>query len=101
MPGVSSVALDDKTLNVIKVTSGLTHNVVQQNGKTAWEAIYPQGSWNPSNTPRGSFGFYLGGTNEFASAIANGADEVMMGYSVMFQDGFQFNKGGKLPGTCK
>ncbi|KAL5534897.1 hypothetical protein ACEPAF_2987 [Sanghuangporus sanghuang] len=97
--GVSSVDLSDKALNVIKVQSGMTHNVVQQNGKTAWEAVYPAGSWNPSNQPLGGFGFYLGGSDDFYNAILNGAQEVVLGYSVMFENGFEFNKGGKLPGA--
>lgn len=100
VPGVSTVALSDSALNVIKVQSGLTHNVVTQAGKTAWEAVYPQGSWNPSNTPLGGFGFYLGGSNAFKAAIAAGAKQVTFGYSVMFQDGFEFNMGGKIPGGC-
>lgn len=99
--GVSSVELSDNALNVIKVQSGMSHNVVTQSGKTAWEANYPEGSWNPSNTPLGGFGFYLGGTDEFSSAVSNGAKEVMFAYSIMFEDGFDFNKGGKLPGACK
>ena len=92
--------LSDSALNVIKVQSGMSHNVVTKEGKTAWQADYPKGSWNPSNTPLGGFGFYLGGSDEFYNAIMNGADEVILGYSIFFEDGFEFNKGGKLPGVC-
>ena len=98
--GVSTVSLSDSALNVIKVQSGLTHNVVQQNGKTAWEAVYPEGSYNPSHTPLGGFGFYLGGSDAFADAIAAGANQVIFGYSIMFQDDFEWNMGGKIPGGC-
>lgn len=101
VPGVSKVDLSDSALNVEKLTSGTTHNVVKQEGKTAWEAVYPKGSWNPSHTPRGGFGFYVGGSDEFAKAIKKGANEVIFSYSVFFEDGFEFNKGGKLPGGCK
>ncbi|KAI5116822.1 hypothetical protein M0805_002880 [Coniferiporia weirii] len=97
--GVAKVDLSDDALNVIKVQSGMTHNVVTQAGKTAWEAVYPAGSWNPSNTPLGGFGMYVGGSDAFKAAIDNGANEVVFGYSVMFEDGFEFNKGGKLPGA--
>jgi hypothetical protein len=100
VPGVSTVTLADKTLNVIKVSSGLTHDVVQQSGKTAWEAFYPAGSYNPSATPRGGFGFYLNGTNDFRGQVQAGATEVMLGYSIMFQNGWQWVKGGKIPGGC-
>ena len=99
--GVAEIDLSDSSLNVIKVQSGMTHNVVSQNGKTAWEAVYPEGSWNPSNTPLGGFGFYLGGSDAFKSAIDGGARQVMFSYSVMFEDEFEFNKGGKLPGGCE
>jgi len=96
--GVSSIGLSDSALNVIKVTSGLTHNVVQQDGKTAWQAVYPQGSWNPSNAPKGGFGLYVNGTDDFKAAVAAGANQVIFGYSIMFQDGFEWNMGGKIPG---
>ncbi|KAH8111192.1 hypothetical protein DFH11DRAFT_1690460 [Phellopilus nigrolimitatus] len=90
--GVSTVDLSDKALNVIKVQSGMTHNVVTQNGKTAWEAVYPQGSWNPSQHSARRLRL-------LPCAVAGGANEIVFGYSVMFQDGFEFNKGGKLPGA--
>ena len=96
--GVSNVDLSDSALNVIKVQSGMSHNVVTKESKTAGQADYPKVSWNPSNTPLGGFGFYLGGSDEFYNAIMNGADEVILGYSIFFEDGFEFNKGGKLPG---
>ncbi|TDL21278.1 hypothetical protein BD410DRAFT_790052 [Rickenella mellea] len=96
--GVSTVELSDNSLNVIKVTSGTTHKVVEQDGKTAWEADYPKGSWNPTGSPKGGFGFYVGGNDAFQSAIKAGAKQVIFVYSLKFQDGFQWNKGGKLPG---
>ena len=103
VPGVFLAPLDDDALNVTKVQKNLTHNVVWQNHKLAWEAIYPEGSINPGNKahPPGGFGFYLGGTDEFFDEISNGAEEIMLSYSVMFEDGFEFNRGGKLPGACE
>lgn len=53
MSSIQTVQLDDSALNIVKVQSGMTHNVVQENGKTAWEADYPQGSFNPSHQPLG------------------------------------------------
>lgn len=53
VPGVSKVDLDDNDLNVNMVSKGYTHNIVSMNGKTAWKASYPKGSWNPSNLPKG------------------------------------------------
>ena len=101
VPGVRQAELNDKELNVFKVSSGMTHNVVEQEGKTAWEAFYPAGSYKPSASPRGGFGFYVNGTNEFEAAVQGGAEEVVFGYSVMFEEGFNFVKGGKLPGACE
>ena len=98
--GVSHVALSDGALNV-RSSSGLGHPVVQQSGKTAWEAFYPRGSYKPSARPLGGFGFYAAGNNAFRDATNAGAKEVVLSYSVMFENGFDFNMGGKLPGGCK
>ncbi|KAL5518335.1 hypothetical protein ACEPAH_17 [Sanghuangporus vaninii] len=65
-------------LNVIKVQKGMIHDVVWQNG---------------------GFDFYLGGADDFFHAILNKAEEIMLSYSVMFEDGFEFDMGGKLPGA--
>jgi hypothetical protein len=43
----------------------------------------------------------MNGTDEFEAALADGATEIMIAYSVMFEEGFNFVKGGKLPGACK
>lgn len=97
--GVSSTSLSDSSLNVIK-SGQLAHTVVTENGKTAWRADYPEGSWNPDNTPVGGFGFYLGGSDAFMDALPS-AKQVVFSYSVMFQSGFEWNKGGKMPGGCE
>ncbi|EIW53921.1 uncharacterized protein TRAVEDRAFT_153895 [Trametes versicolor FP-101664 SS1] len=108
-PLISAVPLTDKALGVHKVTSATTHNLVQppipvdrDDSQCAWEALYPEGSINPGNkiVPPGGFGFYLRGPPEFAQALndpATGA-EVVFGYDVLFEEGFDFRKGGKLPG---
>ena len=72
---------------------------------SAWEAIFPEGSINPGNktSPHGGFGFYLRGPIHFADALKelDRHGEVVFGYSVLFEEGFDFVKGGKLPGICK
>jgi hypothetical protein len=78
----------------------MTHNIVKRAGKTAWEAIYPAGSFSPGNALRGGFGFYVNGMSDFRDAVQGGATEVMFGYSVAFQAGWEWVKGGKLPGGC-
>lgn len=96
---ISHVDLSDKALNVVKVTSGVTHDVVipadAPAGTAAWEAFYPNGSYTPSHQPRGGFGFYFPGPTGFTF---EGAKEILFSYAVKFQDDFMFNKGGKLPG---
>lgn len=72
----------------------------------AWEAFFPRGSVNPSNknAPIGGFGFYLHGPPEFAAVLKDmdaqgpGVPNVVMSYEVMFEDGFEWALGGKLPG---
>lgn len=81
-------------------------------GQNAFLAFFPQGSINPGNAaaPRGGFSFYSTGPTWGASLNKGDssqtfqqnlyqAKEIVFGYSVFFQDGFQFQKGGKLPGV--
>ena len=101
--------LDDHQLGVHKVSSRTTHKVVQPPfstivnlgclpaPETAWEAFYPEGSINPSADIPGGFSFYLSGPQEFADRLET-ASEVVMSYRMMLQDGWEWKKGGKLPG---
>ncbi|KDQ56220.1 polysaccharide lyase family 14 protein [Jaapia argillacea MUCL 33604] len=105
-PQLDLVKLSDPSLNVHKISSRTTHNLVAPPSSSfphiddpteAWEALYPQGSVNPANTIPGGFGFYLSGANEFRSRLRT-SKEVLMSYGVMFQEGWEWVKGGKLPG---
>jgi hypothetical protein len=58
-------------------------------------AIFPKGSHARSNATNGGFSFYAPGPQNVDLTTAK---EVTFGYSVMFERGFQFNMGGKLPG---
>ncbi|KZS98653.1 hypothetical protein SISNIDRAFT_404337 [Sistotremastrum niveocremeum HHB9708] len=87
-------------LGVHKISQGTSHRVVEapeKDSTQAWEAFYPEGSINPSGVVRGGFGFYLDGPSSFSGDFQK-AQHVVAAYSVMFQDGWEFNKGGKLPG---
>lgn len=108
---IQLVALDDLQLGVHKVSSSTTHNTVQPpapefespDQKTptlAWEALYPAGSVNPSGPIPGGFGFYLSGPSVFAQRLES-ATEAIFSYRMMLQDGWEWVKGGKLPGLCK
>ncbi|KAG8922221.1 hypothetical protein FRC02_012068 [Tulasnella sp. 418] len=91
--------LSDSALNVAKQTPGLSHNKVDTicttPGTDAWEAVYPEGSINPKGVIKGGFGFYLSGPKSFSCEDAH---ELIFSYGVYFEPGFDFNKGGKLPG---
>ena len=111
-PKIQLFELDDHQLGVHKVSSRTTHKVVQPpnptlanlgglpSPETAWEAFYPEGSINPSADIPGGFSFYLSGPQEFADRLET-ASEVVMSYRMMLQDGWEWKKGGKLPGVCK
>ncbi|KAJ7130335.1 polysaccharide lyase family 14 protein [Mycena epipterygia] len=97
LPGApGALPLSDETLKPFDVMSGTTHNYVSApDGKLAMEAIYPKGTYIPSKKPLGGFSFYAPGPD---SVDFTTAKELTFGYSIMFPEGFQFNKDGKLPG---
>ena len=113
VPTLALVRLDDRELGVHRVTSNTTHNLVippipvpgGDSTTPAWEALYPAGSINPGNktSPAGGFGLYLRGPPSFADALKELGNhaEVVFTYSVLFENNFQFVKGGKLPGICE
>ncbi|KAI0061853.1 polysaccharide lyase family 14 protein [Artomyces pyxidatus] len=109
---IPRVPLADSTLGVHKVSQPqlLTHRIVvppqptdsstggsQKLPLAAWESLYPAGSISPSSPIKGGFGFYLSGPEAFKAASAD-AREVIMGYEVMFEESWEWVKGGKLPG---
>jgi hypothetical protein len=63
-----------------------------KDGKAALRSDFPQGSYavNEENVPVGGTGFRAG--------VLEGSDEACLSYDVQFEDGFEFNQGGKLPG---
>ena len=106
-PGIEILPLDDRKIQVHKVTASTSHHLVSPSGgigpvspDTAWEAFYPKGSINPQGSIPGGFGFYLSGPPEFQSGLRT-ANEVLFSYSVLFHGEWDFVKGGKLPGICE
>lgn len=104
-PKVKIVLLNDKELHVHNVSR--SHRLVsppEGGGITApsvaWEASYPKGSIDPKSKNPGGFGFYLSGPPGFRAGLST-ASEVLFSYSVMFEQGWDFVKGGKLPGICE
>lgn len=109
-PNIHQVALENSDLNVHRVNSRTSHNLVTPPPPvyvphapppdSAWEATYPAGSINPKNSIPGGFGFYLSGPKDFKDGLKD-ATEVMFSYSVMFAADWEWVKGGKLPGLCE
>lgn len=106
-PSVFRLPLSDTLLGVHRVMANLSHNVVpsplthsQDDQDLSWEAVYPKGSISPSGNIRGGFGFYLRGPAGFEEKLRT-VNEAVFSYSVMFQDGWEWVKGGKLPGACE
>lgn len=103
MGHIKHVALSDSALGVRKVAAGTDHPVVAGPGtkSQAWKATYPTGSYDPaSGAVKGGFGFYMDGPASYSSLLSS-AKEVIASYSVRFETGWQWNKGGKLPGMCE
>ncbi|KAF5372661.1 hypothetical protein D9615_009869 [Tricholomella constricta] len=108
---IEHVPLSDSALGVHKVSSRTLHHLVtpphpshkstdsQPPPEKAWEARYPKGSINPSGAIPGGFGFYLSGPKDFAEKLEHGAREVIFGYRMMLEPGWEWVKGGKLPGV--
>ncbi|RDB20738.1 hypothetical protein Hypma_012163 [Hypsizygus marmoreus] len=116
-PHIDHVPLSkgDTALGVHKNSSRTSHRLVKppkassspprtsdktRDPEEAWEAFYPKGSINPSASIAGGFSFYLSGPKEFKERLesGNGAKEVLFGYRMMLEDGWEWVKGGKLPG---
>ncbi|KAI0373150.1 polysaccharide lyase family 14 protein [Pilatotrama ljubarskyi] len=92
----NALPLSDDTLRPTHDIKELTHNyVTAPDGVFSLKAHYPKGSFKPSATPRGGISFYAPGP---ASVDLTTAKEATLSYSVLFEDGFEFVKGGKLPG---
>ncbi|KAF8514708.1 hypothetical protein BU17DRAFT_52395 [Hysterangium stoloniferum] len=97
---VSQQELSDSKLGIHHVSKVTTHTVFTlADGKSkAWEAIYREGSYTPTAEIKGGFGFYLKGpAGEWQTRMSE-ASEVVLGYAVLFEKGFDFVRGGKLPG---
>ncbi|KAI1791566.1 hypothetical protein LXA43DRAFT_421171 [Ganoderma leucocontextum] len=92
-----ALPLNDDTLGVTKLLSALSHNyVTAPDGKKSMQAHYPEGSYTFGHDPEGGLSFYAKGPDSFD---LDNAKEVTFSYSVLFEDDFDFNKGGKLPGV--
>ncbi|KAG6864411.1 hypothetical protein C0991_009704 [Blastosporella zonata] len=88
--------LSDATFRPTKLLSELSHNYVNApDGKLSMQAHYPEGSYTFTHSPLGGLSFYAPGPSHVDLTTAK---EATFSYSVYFDEGFDFNKGGKLPG---
>lgn len=93
-----ALPFNDATLPVTNAIKDLSHDIVSApDGVLSMQAHYPKGSFTPSHTPRGGISFYTPGPDAVDLTTAK---EATLSYSVLFPDGFDFVKGGKLPGLC-
>ncbi|KAG9008576.1 hypothetical protein FRB94_009403 [Tulasnella sp. JGI-2019a] len=92
----------DSSFTLVSDMKALAHPVVSQNGKQAMHIHYNKGAYDLQTSPAsivGGFSFYSPGpASNTVDLVALKAREVSFGYNIMFSQGFQFNKGGKLPG---
>lgn len=90
---VEKVPMTESALNIPRAPA-----TIQKAGKTVWQANYPKHALGI----RGGSGFNIriNGTDPFYAAARNGEKEFVIGYSVMFDEGFTWRRGGKLPGGC-
>lgn len=91
--------LSDATFRPNSVLKALSHPYVNApDGQLSMQATYPEGSYNFQHQPLGGISFYAPGP---ASLDLTTAKEITLGYTVYFEEGFEFNIGGKLPGVCE
>jgi len=91
----NAIALSDDALRVTKVNAKLRHPVVEMQGKKAQKISFAAGAFAYRSKALGGVSFYASGP---ASQPITNAKVLTFSYSVLFDKGFAFNKGGKLPG---
>lgn len=96
--GISSWTTSDGLLSYDAALKPLTAGKLPTigdapDGTSALQATYPAGSYGLTNS---GFSFYTAG--DHSGVEVDNASEVSLSYSVFFEEGFGFNKGGKMPG---
>jgi len=102
---VQAFPFNDNTLIETGNIGALPHPVVSEDGVQAIESYFNKGAYDlkTSGVPIGGFSFYstgpaVSGSTPAVDLPSIKATEVSFGYSIKFSSGFQYNKGGKLPG---
>ena len=93
-----ALPIDDETFRSVSITSNTTRRVLEApDDVVSLEGFYPNRSFTFTHTPRGGFSFYAPGPEEVDLTTAQ---EATFAYTVLFAEGFDWVKGGKLPGFC-
>ena len=93
-----ALPIDDETFRSVNILSNTTRRILEApDGVVSLEAFYPNGSYTFTHTPRGGFSFYAPGPE---SVDLTTAKEATFAYTVLFPEGYEWVKGGKLPGFC-
>lgn len=95
---VKSLVLSDDIFDISKEMKDLPHDVVSLDGKKAIHGHMEKGAVALNDSPKGGFSFYTPGPKDSKLDLTK-AREISFGYSVKFSKGYEFNKGGKLPGV--
>ncbi|CAL1703287.1 unnamed protein product [Somion occarium] len=94
--GAAVSPLSDATFRPHNIITALPHDYVNApDGKRSMKAHFPKGSYTFSHSPQGGFSFYAPGP---ANVDLTTAKEATFGYTAYFPSGFDFVKGGKVPG---
>ena len=97
IPG--ALPLADSTFQLFKDITALPHPyVVAPDGELSMQAFFPAGSYDFDHSPRGGISFYAPGPS---SVNLTTAKEATFGFTTYFPAGFDFVKGGKIPGLCE
>lgn len=93
-----ALPINDQTFRSVNILSGTTRHVLgAPDGVVSMEGFYPSGSYTFTHTPRGGFSFYAPGPDDVDLTTAQ---EATFAYTVLFPEGFDWVKGGKIPGFC-
>ena len=93
-----ALPIDDETFRSVEILSNTTRRILEApDGVVSLEAFYPNGSYTFTHTPRGGFSFYAPGPEDVDLTAAK---EATFAYTVLFPEGYEWVKGGKLPGFC-
>jgi hypothetical protein len=90
-------SLSDKTLRPTHEGKPRHHYAKAPDGAKSLKVFFPKNSFGLHSNPGGGVSFYASGPEDVDMTTAK---EITFGYSVFFDKGYAFNKGGKLPGIC-